>query len=232
MDTAKDARVLLFEDAIKRINGIVVNRKLKVHIEYGKLTEMLKNVAGLIYEIKYSYVDPKALAELESTKKAVSGIKEFGDTVHAAVAHTGFKPKTVNEQATYAELEYALRTVSGFPRRLMQSSDDPANAVDTIAVEISQVKPVEGSSKLSLCRCTDGTRIWNIVTNIPGLEPGRRLVCAVIPPVEMMDLVSEAMFLGTEAVPASAPLGPLASLPTSALDQARAHVLELTKRMT
>lgn len=232
MDTAKDARVLLFEDAIKRINDIVVNRKLKIHIEYGKLTETLKTVAGLVYEIKYSYVDPKALADLDSTTKAISGIKEFGDTVHAVVAHTGFKPKTVSEQATYAELEYALRTVTGFRRRLMQSGDDPAYAVDTVAVEISQVKPVEGSSKLSLCRCTDGTRIWNIVTNITGLKPGRRLACAVLPPVEMMGQVSEAMFLGTEPVPSSAPLGLLSSLPTSALDQARAHVLELTRRMT
>ena len=232
MDTAKDARVLLFEDAIKRINDIVGNRKLKIPIEYGKLAETLKRVAGLIYEIKYSYIDPKALAELEPTKKAVSGIKEVGDSVHAAVAHAGFKPKTVSEQVTYAEVEYALRTVAGFPRRLMQSGDDPAHAVDAIAVEISQVKPVEGSSKLSLCRCTDGTRIWNIVTNITGLKPGWRLVCAVLPPVEMMGQVSEAMFLGAEPVPSSIPLGLLASLSTSALDQARAHVLELTRRMT
>jgi hypothetical protein len=49
--------------------------------------------------------------------------------------------------------------------------------------------------------------------------------------MEMMNAVSEAMFLGGEALPETIGLGPLVNPPDSALDQARAQVLQITKRM-
>ncbi|MHA2192501.1 MAG: hypothetical protein ACXAAR_03645, partial [Candidatus Thorarchaeota archaeon] len=67
MDTAKDARVLVLEDALRRLNEIIGNRKLRMHIEYSKLANTLKTAGTLLYEVKYSYVDAKALAELEAT---------------------------------------------------------------------------------------------------------------------------------------------------------------------
>jgi len=46
-----------------------------------------------------------------------------------------------------------------------------------------------------------------------------------------MNVVSEAMFLGGDALQEATGLGLLANPPESALDQARAQVLQITKRM-
>ena len=54
MDTAKDGRVLVLEDALRRLTEVVTNRKLKMHIDYGKLAETLKTAGALLYEVKYS----------------------------------------------------------------------------------------------------------------------------------------------------------------------------------
>jgi len=98
-------------------------------------------------------------------------------------------------------------------------------------VEVSQVHPIENSKNLLSCRCSDGSHIWHIVTNISDVKSGVKLACAVLPPVEMMNAVSEAMLLGGEALPETTGLGPLVNPPDSALDQARAQVMQITKRM-
>jgi predicted RNA-binding protein with EMAP domain len=90
---------------------------------------------------------------------------------------------------------------------------------------------LEASKNLAECRCSDGSRVWHIITNIKGLKPGTKLACAVLPPAEMMGAVSEAMFLGEEALPESTKLGPMLVLSSAALDQARAHVMNILKRM-
>ena len=69
------------------------------------------------------------------------------------------------------------------------------------------------------------------MTNISDIKTGSKLACAVLPPVDMMNIVSEAMFLGGEPLPESTELGPLVSPPTAALDQARAQVMQIMQRM-
>jgi predicted RNA-binding protein with EMAP domain len=232
LDTAKDARVLVLEDALSRLNEIVGNRKIRMHIEYSKLISALKKAGSLLYEVKYSYIDAKALAEHKATRNLLSAISEFSDLFRVAVKSQAYKPQTVNERMALTEVQYALAIVEGFEQRLQESDDDPAYAIDILSVEISQTKAVEGSTNLTECRCTDGSRIWTIVTNIPGIEAGKKLPCAVLPPANMMGIVSEAMFLGAEPLPETAELGPLKEPPSNALDQARAQVLQITKRMT
>lgn len=231
MDTAKDARVLVLEDALSRLNDIVASRRVRVHMDYSKLTESVKNASTLLYEVKYSYVESKALADLDGTQKLVTAIGEVAQVYDAAIKSGSYRAKTVKEIEAMAELSYSLRTVQGFQRRLRDYGDDSAFAVDILAVQISEVVPLEGSKNLTECRCSDGSRVWHIITNIKGLKPGIKLPCAVLPPAEMMGAVSEAMFLGDEALPELTKLGPLRSPSSSALDQARAHVLNILKRM-
>ena len=231
MDTAKDARVLVLEDALRRLNEIVGNRKLKMHIEYGRLNELLKNAGSLLYEVKYAYQDAKALADLEATEKLIAHIGEFEKLYRGALA-SGYKPSTVKEQVVQAEVEYALRIVKGFQDRLRTYDEEPGFAVDILAVEISQVSKVQGSDNLTECRCTDGSKIWKIVTNISNVQVGTKLACAVLPPVEMMNVLSEAMFLGGTPLSEETPLGLLTNPPTHTVDQARAQVKQVTKRMS
>ncbi|MHA1902575.1 MAG: hypothetical protein ACXADL_04970 [Candidatus Thorarchaeota archaeon] len=230
MDTAKDARVLVLEDALRRLNEIVGNRKMKMHVDYAKLNEILSSAGSLIYEVKYSYVDAKKLADLEPTKKIVMAVANFGEIVNTAIS-SGYSPTTAKEILVAADLDYSLRVVNGIQQKFREFSDDPAFAIDILAVEITSIQSVPDSKNLSECRCTDGTRIWRVITNIQDLKSGTKLPCAVLPPTEMMGKVSEAMFLSGTALPDPIELGPLAAPPAAALDQARAQALQITKRM-
>ncbi|MHA1614680.1 MAG: hypothetical protein ACTSYJ_07515 [Candidatus Thorarchaeota archaeon] len=231
MDTAKDARVIVLEDAIRRLNEIVSNRKMKFHIEYSKLGEILQQAGSLIYEVKYSYLPPDQVADLEATNKIVSSLAGFRTTVDDAIKSTGFKSTTTKDTLTLAEINYSFRIVEDFQRKLRSYDDEPGRAVNLVAVEISQIQSVPESKNLTECRCTDGSRIWKIVTNLSDVETGTKLACAILPPVEMMNIVSEAMFLGGDPLPETTELGPLENPPDAALDQARAQVLQIMKRM-
>lgn len=231
MDTAKDARVLILEDALKRLDEVVSNRKLRFHIDYGLLGKAVQKANGLFYEIKFSYVDPKSLAEMGPTNQLVAAINDAGEVFHSALRSTGYSPNTPKDALTIAEVEYSLRIVEGFKKRLVEFNDDPAFAIDLLAVEISQIEPVPGSKKLTLCRCSDGKRRWQIITNLQTVKSGMRLPCAVLPPAEMMGVVSEAMFLGLEELNASHHLGPLTNPSQKALDNARGQVMQIIKRL-
>jgi predicted RNA-binding protein with EMAP domain len=231
LDTAKDARLLVMEDALRRLNEIVGNRRLKIHVEYSKLVASLQQAGSLIYEVKYSYVPAPKVAELEATQKIVENIANFRSIIEEAIKTSGYKPSTINETLGLTEAFYAFRIVEGLIPKLQIYDDEPAYAVDILAVELSQVQAVPNSKNLTECRCTDGSRIWKIVTNIQGLKAGTKLPCVVLPPVEMMGVVSEAMFLGGVPLPEDTGLGVLKNPPASVLDQARAQVLQITKRM-
>ncbi|MFW9807750.1 MAG: hypothetical protein ACFFE6_00090 [Candidatus Thorarchaeota archaeon] len=231
MDTAKDARILVLEDALRRLTEVVGNRKLKLHVDYSKLVQSLQQAGSLIYEIKYSYIPAEQVADLESTQNIVDAILSFKVVLEDAIKTTGYKPTSLKETLSLAEVFYSFRIFEHFIQKLRDFDDDPGHAVDIVAVEISQAHGVPDSKNLTECRCTDGSRIWRIVTNIQGLKQGTKLACAILPPVEMMNIVSEAMFLGGESLPEDTPLGPLANPPTSALDHARAQVLQIAKRM-
>jgi predicted RNA-binding protein with EMAP domain len=231
LDTAKDARIIILEDALRRLHEIVSNRKLKFHIEYSKLGEILQQAGSLIYEVKYSYLPAEQVADLEPTKKIVESLAGFKAIVDNAIKTTGYKAASTKESLILAEASYAFGIVEDFQRKLREYDDEPGRAVKILAVEVSQTQPVPESKNLTECRCTDGHRIWRILTNLPNVKKDIILACAVLPPVEMMNLVSEAMFLGGQPLPASTPLGQLEDPPASVLDQARAQVLQIMKRM-
>jgi uncharacterized protein len=231
LDTAKDARIIVLEDALRRLNEIINNRKLKFHIEYSKLVEILQQAGSLIYEVKYSYLPSDQVADLEATNKIVSSLKGFRQIIDDAKKSTGYTAQTTKDALTLAETYYSFRIVEDFQRKLKSYDEEPGRAVDLLAVEISQTQPVPNSKNLTECRCTDGSRIWRIVTNLPNVKVGTKLACAVLPPVEMMNIVSEAMFLGGTPLPESMEVGPIENPPATTLDQARAQVLQIMKRM-
>jgi len=231
LDTAKDARVIITEDAIRRLNEIISNRKLKFHIEYSKLVEILQQAGSLFYEVKYSYVPSEQVADLEATTKIIEGFSRFRQLLDSAIKSAGYKPVTTKDALILAEAYYSFRIIEDFQRKLRTYDDEPGRAVDILAVEISQVQSVPDSKNLTECRCTDGSRIWRILTNLPNIKVGTKLACAVLPPAEMMNIVSEAMFLGGEPLATDTKLGRLENPPASAIDQARAQALQIMKRM-
>jgi predicted RNA-binding protein with EMAP domain len=210
---------------------MVGNRKLKLHVDYSKLGASLQQAGSLIYEVKYSYIPAPKVAELEATKKIVESVGEFRSILEEAIKTSGYKPASMNESLSLTDVFYAFRIADGLIKKLQEYDDDPANAVDILTVEVSQAQAIPDSKNLTECRCTDGTRIWKIVTNIQEVKTGTKLACAVLPPVDMMGIVSEAMFLGGTPLPEDTALGHLKNPPSTVLDHARAQVLQITKRM-
>ena len=123
MDTAKDARILVLEDALRRLHEIVGNRKLKIHIEYSKLSELIQQSGSLLYEVKYSYIPANQVASLEATQKIVENILAFKMLVDNALKSSGYKPSTTKESLNLAELQYAFRVVEGFQHKLRTYDD-------------------------------------------------------------------------------------------------------------
>lgn len=231
MDTAKDARVLVLEDALKRLDNVISNRKLKFHIDYRIMGNALQKANGLLYEVKFSYIDFKSLAEMDATRQLVAAIQEVGVTFRNALKSTGYLPSSSKDALALAEVEYSLRIAEGFQRRLLEFNEDPAFAVDLLVVEVGQTERVEGSKNLTFCRCSDGKRRWHILTNIQGIQPKMRLPCAILPPTELMGIVSEAMFLSSEPLDESYNVGPLTRPSPKMLDNARGQVMQIIKRL-
>ena len=101
LDTAKDARILVLEDAIRRLNEVVGGRKLKLHVDYSKLVESLQQAGSLFYEVKYSYVPAEQVAELEVTQKIVDTVAAFRKILEDAISASGYKPSTVKETMVF-----------------------------------------------------------------------------------------------------------------------------------
>ena len=114
LDTSKDARVLVLEDALKRLNDIVKQRKLKLHISYSDLTKILGLVENSFYEVKYSYIDSLTLAELDATKKIMDAGVKFQETYEEALKSTGYETGSTKEKLNHDEVTYALRIINGF----------------------------------------------------------------------------------------------------------------------
>ena len=204
---------------------------MRFHIEYSKLVDILQQAGSLFYEVKYSYLPPEQVADLEATNKIVSSFAGFRQLLDDSIKTTGYKAASTKDTLTLSEAYYSFKIIEDFQRKRRTYDDEPGRAVDILAVEISQAQPVPDSKNLTECRCTDGSRIWKIITNLPDIKTGIKLACAVLPPADMMNIVSEAMFLGGEPLPESSELGPMENPPATALDQARAQVLQIMKKM-
>ena len=114
LDTAKDARIIVLEDAIRRLNEIVTNRKMRFHIEYSKLVEILQQAGSLFYEVKYSYLPPEQVADLEATNKIVSSFAGFRQMLDDPIKTTGYEAASTKDVLTLAEAYYCFRIIEDF----------------------------------------------------------------------------------------------------------------------
>jgi predicted RNA-binding protein with EMAP domain len=230
LDTATDARILVLEDALRRLQNIFSKRLLRFQVDYKRLLEFHDQAKEAYYGIKYSYHEPEEIKSSQSLEALVSAVRQFEDIYRTAVEERAFKPENTSQKRLIAETEYAFRTIFGFRNRLRCPSD-PAFAIDILCVEITKISRVEESDTLTACRCSDGSRIWEVLTNIVSMDSGLKMAIGVLPPTELMNRVSEAMFLHKSPLSEDTPLGRLENPPDEVLDQARAQVLNITKKV-
>ncbi len=191
MDTAKDFRILIAEDALERVENRIRKWNLPWQINKHRVLEIVRDIKKSLFKIKYSYLPAKILLDSDDLRKLVLKTQELATSIRP--------PPTIhldrNQKYILSEIRYALMILSGLPRRIRLGDDNhPEYAVDVVGVEVIRVEKLERSENLYYTRATTGKTALTIVTNLQTIKVGQVRAAAILPPKEFMGVISEAMY--------------------------------------
>ncbi len=232
MDTGNDGRILMAIKSANTLKEIFKGKRFKIQFPYGENEKKIDEVLRTLMTIRYSYMEAKQLAENPELLKVVDYAKKMREYLQQAMKKSGIKPQSEKDKLVFAEAFYAMETLIELPRKLRDApSDDAGYAIDLFTVQITDVKKHPEASKLKVCRCTDGKKPWTIITNIETVKKGDIMLAAKLPPVLLMGLLSEAMFISSEPLPPNTEIGKIIKPEGKLLDVARGHVLNEIKNI-
>lgn len=232
MDTGNDGRILMAIKSANTLKDIFKGKRFKIQFKYAENEKKLDEILRILMTIRYSYMEAKQLAENPDVLKISEYAKEMKNTLEEAMKKSSVKPQTEKDKLVFAEAFYAMETLIELPRKLRDApSDDAGYAIDLFTVQITEVKKHPEASKLKVCRCTDGKKPWTIITNIETVKKGDIMLAAKLPPVLLMGLLSEAMFVSSEPLPANTEVGKIIKPEGKLLDVIRGHVLNEIKNI-
>lgn len=178
MDTANDFRIRLAEKGLSElerlINAVKVQRRKEILKE-------IRNMQSEMQIVKYSYLNPNELLELESLKNIVNKAKELREVLKGA-----------EKDFSWKLADYWLEYLADLPK-LMQRGEisKPYEAIRFFCGEITNRKNL---GKLWLCSVDCGFRI-DVITNSDEFKPNTFAVVAYLPPREFNGIISEGMFV-------------------------------------
>ncbi len=191
MDTSKDYRILLAEDAVRRIDNRVKSWSLNYPIHKGKVLSIVKSINSYVQAVKHSYLPLPYLLKYEPLLKIHELARDLAKEV--------LPPKGVSVEGKskllVAELRYSLLQLINLRARLsLGEENNPDYAVDIVAVEVASVMRHPEAGKLMITRAGTERFGLTIVTNILGIRKGEVRAAAILPPKEFFGVVSEAMY--------------------------------------
>ncbi len=190
MDTAHDYRILLAEDALKRLENIIKYNRLGIPLSVNRLLGYVHEMKSLLYRLKYMYLPYKDLARTEE----VSRIKELAGVIAKELLNRELLQKFKPNRMAEAEARYALRILYGLKYRIMLGDENnPLYAVDIEGVEVVSVSRHPNSDRLYVTKA-EGILPYVIVTNISDIKKGEVRAAVVLPPVDLRGIISEAMY--------------------------------------
>ncbi len=179
MDTANDLRIKLAEKGLKELEKLIQNVKVQKRKE---LLNRIRNANSLMQTVKYSYMPPEELKELEEFKKLVSEAK----TVREAI-------KSAEKDFNCIQADYWLEYIESLPMLMDRGEiDSPCLAVRFFAGDITSRSEIGG--KLWLCIVDCNFRL-EVVTNSQEFSPGKRAVIVYLPPRKFGNYISRGMFV-------------------------------------
>ncbi len=185
-----DPRIIVAEDAYNRLERIIVYRRLNVPVNWRIVNELLHELGSLIHRVKYMFLPPSTLARLDDVKR----IGEISVKLAHILLNRGLLNKYNPDKLVVAETRYSLRILYGLKYRLLLGDEaDPLYAIDIEGVEIVNVYKHPRADKLFITKAL-GILPYNIVTNIKNIRRGEVRAAAILPPMEFMGEVSEAMY--------------------------------------
>jgi len=181
MDTANDFRLRLAEKGLKELEKIIQAVKVQRRKE---ILKEIRNMQSEMQTIKYCYLSPEEIVELENFKNLVEKAKEIRETLKGAEKDYNWKLA-----------DYWLEYISYLPM-LMERGEitKPWEAIRFFSGEITARKSL---GSLWLCNVDCGFRL-DVVTNSDEFKPNTYVVVAYLPPREFGDIVSEGMFVKAE----------------------------------
>ncbi len=182
MDTANDIRIKLAEKGIGELEKLIQNVKVQKRKE---LLNRVRTMSSLLQTVKYSYMPPEELLELDEFKNLVNEARSIRDAISRA-----------ERDFNFYQADYWLEYVESLPELISRGEIDSAClAIKFFRGEIASRSEIE-KGKLWLCVVDCGFRL-EIVTNSPEFTPGKLAVVAYLPPRKFGDVISRGMFVTT-----------------------------------
>ncbi len=188
-DTTKDPRIIVAHLACALLKKCVKQKPVvQVKFSRDKLSELASACDSAVMTLMYMYQEPETLAASEPLTNLSRAVKAIAEAYEKLVSLKD------DRSILRANVRWCLRTLSGLQDRLNNSGTNLAAGVDLVVV---QVRNVVKTGNFSKTRVTDGAAGYTVVTNLTDVETNSKLAAAFLPPREIGDTVSEAMFLGS-----------------------------------
>ena len=189
-DTSRDPRLLVADIALRRLSRLLPLRHgIQPRLSKPETTALLKRMESNLMACRFMYLEPEQLATEATLLELAASARTLRESVDDALTKRDFNP------TTRADLVWCFQIFEGLPERLRRQGTSLAAGVDLVTV---RVKHVSRRDKLWITRVDAGGRELTVVTNMSGIDAGRVLAAACLPPVELAGTTSEAMFLGQE----------------------------------
>ncbi len=197
MDTARDFRILIAEDALERIEDIIRHHKLNMSINWGSAQNIVEKLRSCLMRVKYSYLPLRLLLKMEELRS----IQNYSIELSRTILNKNLIQKFNPDPYMVAITRYSLRTLYGLRYRLSLGEDNkPYYAVDIEGVEIVSVHKHPRADRLYITRA-EGIFPYTIITNIERVRKGEVRAAAILPPAIIRGELSEAMYC-SDPIPA------------------------------
>ncbi|MGQ4833012.1 MAG: tRNA-binding protein [Candidatus Asgardarchaeia archaeon] len=190
MDTANDYRIRLAEEAVERLEKMIIQKRIPYRFDKNKAMSIIHSLKKNIMTIKYSFLPLSQLLESES----LDTIKMQAIELEKILVDSSFLPQSTKQKHIIAEIKYCLRILSGIKERLKLGEENkPEFAIDIIGARVVSVSEHPKSSKLKICKVGDKANLYQIITNKTDVKKDDVYAIAFLPPVMLLDIVSEGM---------------------------------------
>ena len=198
MDTSRDFRILVAEDAVSRLEKRVKVWSLPYPINKGLALELVRKARSRVMEIKYSFLPLDMLLQSDALKDLEAVASELAKLL---LPPKGVRIESVTHRLAVAEIRYCLWVLMGLRGRLGLGEENRAEyALDVIAMEVGSVEKHPRAERLWILRVGTERFGLTVVTNVSSVKRGEVRGFAIAPPTEFFGVVSEGM-LCTEPLP-------------------------------
>jgi hypothetical protein len=181
----------MVEDAVNRLEKKIRTWHMPYPIRKDRIHTLIKSLKARLMAIKYSYLPVELLIKSDDIKELMALSKELANLI--------LPPKGLKLETKYhlhlAELKYSLLQLIGLRQRFLLGEENrPEYSIDIIGVEIVTVMKHPRSNKLFITKAGTEKYSFTVVTNLAEIKQGDIRAVAILPPIELMGIVSEAMY--------------------------------------